>query len=54
MDGKNDNIKEVYFDQYCKTCENRKKKEHESPCDMCLEEPSNQESHKPVYYEEDK
>lgn len=54
MDGKNDNLKEVYFDQYCKTCENRKKKEYESPCDSCLEEPSNQESHKPVYYESDK
>lgn len=44
--------KEVYFDQYCKTCKNNDKKENEDPCDTCLESPVNLHSHKPVKYEE--
>lgn len=45
-------IKEVYFDQYCKTCEHSAKKEDEDPCDKCLNEPVNTYSHKPVYWKE--
>ena len=44
--------KEVYFDQYCKTCEHKDLPESEDPCFDCLEEPTNLESHKPVYYKE--
>lgn len=44
--------KEVYFDQYCKTCEHCEKKEDEEPCDECLDEPVNTYSHKPVNWKE--
>ena len=46
------NTKEVYFDKYCKTCENSGKKESEDPCYDCLTEGSNENSHKPVGYKE--
>ena len=49
MDGM---YKEVYFDQYCKTCEHKDLPESEDPCFDCLEEPTNFESHKPVHYKE--
>lgn len=45
-----DRYKEVFFDKYCKMCKYKKLKEHESPCDECLAEPTNLESHKPVRY----
>lgn len=47
-----DEMKEVYFDQYCKTCVNKDLKEHEEPCDDCLAEGARQNSHKPVKYVE--
>lgn len=47
-----DGIKEVYFDQYCKTCKHEKLKQTENPCYDCLNEPYNENSHKPVYWEE--
>ena len=46
----NEAYKEVYFDQYCKTCEYEKCKEEENPCDDCLNEPVNLYSHKPVMW----
>lgn len=46
-----DGMKEVYFDQYCKTCKHRDLKEEDKPCCVCLEEPMNYNSHKPVKYE---
>lgn len=49
--GMYDSDKEVYFDQYCKTCVNKDLDEHEDPCHECLNNPSNVDSHKPVYYE---
>lgn len=45
-----DVYKEVYYDQYCKTCENKNVKENEEPCFSCLAEPTNLYSHKPVRY----
>ena len=45
------NMKEVYFDQYCKTCVHNKEKETEHPCCDCLEEPARQDSHKPAKWE---
>ena len=47
-----DIYKEVYFDQYCKTCKHEKVKESEDPCEECLSSPTNVYSHKPVKYEE--
>ena len=46
--------KEVYFDKYCKTCKHKKLKETEEPCDECLGEPLNRNTHRPVKYEEKK
>lgn len=40
--------KEVYFGKYCKTCKHSKKKNNEEPCDECLDNPVNVDSHKPV------
>lgn len=48
-----DVYKEVYFDQYCKTCTHEKVAEEENPCAECLDNPVNLYSHKPVNYEED-
>lgn len=44
--------KEVYFDQYCKTCKHEKLDETDDPCDDCLNEPMNVNSHKPTMWEE--
>lgn len=44
--------KEVRFDQWCSKCKYEKCPEWEDPCDICLENPSNEWSHKPVYFEE--
>mgnify|MGYP003533536797 CR=1 FL=1 len=43
-------MKEVYFDEYCRSCEHFSVKEYEDPCDECLSNPSNVYSHKPVKY----
>lgn len=43
--------KEVYFDQYCKSCKRNGLKESKDPCNDCLAEPSNTNSHKPMNYE---
>lgn len=47
-----ENYKEVYFDQYCKTCKYKDTKETDDPCNECLYEPMNLYSHKPVKWEE--
>ena len=47
-----DIYKEVWFDEYCKTCEYSKNKEDEKPCDECLNEPVNLHSHKPVHWKD--
>lgn len=44
--------KEVYFDKYCRTCRHVKLGETDAPCDECLSEPVNLNSHRPVKYEE--
>lgn len=45
-------MKEVYFDQYCQTCKHKDLKESEEPCNECLTETVNLYSHKPVKWEE--
>ena len=42
--------KEVYFDQYCETCEYWLLNDADEPCNECLDNPTNTESHKPVNY----
>lgn len=44
--------KEVYFHKYCKSCKHKKAAETDKPCDECLGEPINLDTHRPVYYEE--
>lgn len=46
--------KEVYFDQYCKSCKYHGLEESKDPCNDCLAEPGNTNSHKPMNYESKK
>lgn len=47
-----ENLKEVRFDIYCKTCKHWELPDEEDPCNECLAIPANNNSHKPVCYEE--
>lgn len=47
-----DYYKEVYFNQYCKTCAHEATKEEDDPCHECLNSPVNVYSHKPVNWKE--
>lgn len=47
-----EHYKEVYFDQYCKTCKYWELEDTEEPCNECLGEPTNLYSHKPVKWKE--
>lgn len=49
-----ESYKEVYYGQYCKTCQHEKDDESDvnSPCYDCLAEPMNVYSHKPTRYKE--
>lgn len=46
--------KEVYFDKYCELCKYKTDDEYDvnSPCFECLEQFTNQDSHKPVNFKE--
>ncbi len=46
--------KEVHYSEYCYRCKHAPKTGFEDPCDECLEHPSNENSHKPVNFEEAK
>lgn len=41
----------VDFDIYCPKCIHYKKSEGEDPCSICLTNPTNQNSRKPIKYE---
>ena len=43
----------VEYEKWCKTCKFGKQDEEAHPCYLCLDEPVNIDSHKPVYYVED-
>ena len=47
-----ESYKEVYYNEYCKTCKHFYTDEWEDPCDECLSKPVNLYSHKPVNWEE--
>lgn len=42
----------VLFSKYCQGCKHVDKKQHEEPCNTCLDNPVNLYSEKPVKYEE--
>lgn len=44
--------KEVYFGEYCKTCKHKDVPEIEEPCNECLEYPVNLYTHRPVNWKE--
>ena len=44
--------KEVYYHEYCKKCKHKNVADTEAPCDECLSEPINLNTHRPVKYEE--
>lgn len=45
------NEKEVLYFNYCSKCKYRTLPENEEPCETCLSEPSNLDSHKPIKFE---
>lgn len=42
--------KEVYYYLYCDTCINRDTDAGDDPCNECLNNPYNDDSHKPINY----
>lgn len=48
----NNRRKEVFFDMYCKTCMYYEQASYLHPCNDCLSNPYNEDSHKPVNWKE--
>lgn len=44
--------KEVRFDKYCKNCKHYEKSEDQDPCWDCLDQGWNEDSHKPIRFED--
>lgn len=44
--------KEVYFNEYCSKCKEVDTSPDKDPCNECLSNPTNENSHKPVYFKE--
>ena len=42
----------VDFDIFCVKCKHKRVSQHEEPCNTCLANPVNEDSHKPVLFEE--
>ena len=42
----------VDFHTYCQKCKYKDKPESEDPCNKCLTNPVNEDSHKPLYFKE--
>lgn len=51
--GEDENMKEVRYDIYCKTCKYHDLPETDDPCDECMCEPMVWGSEKPYMYKED-
>lgn len=47
-----DNHEHIVNFAYCKFCEHKGKKESQDPCDDCLENSVNVESHRPVHFKD--
>ena len=43
-----DEYREVYFHEYCKTCKHKDLPDVNDPCNECLEYPVNLYSHRPI------
>lgn len=50
---KDNDYKEVRFDKYCETCENKNLSETSDICDECLSNPTNLNSEKPINWKQD-
>lgn len=46
-----EDYKEVYFHEHCKTCKHEELDEKFDPCNECLDEPVNYQTNKPVKWE---
>lgn len=42
----------VEFDKYCVSCKHKRVPQTEEPCNECLTNPVNEDSHRPVMWEE--
>lgn len=42
---------EVAFDKYCEQCKHKDRKDFESPCCECMDEPTNLYTDRPVKFE---
>lgn len=42
----------VDFKKYCETCKYKDLDEVKDPCNDCLDNPANEDSHKPLYWEQ--
>ena len=40
----------VDFEKYCKDCEYKDTEDYKDPCHECLNNPSNEHSHKPINF----
>lgn len=47
-----DNLREVHFEKYCKTCKYSDLEEIFEPCTICLESGMNESTDQPVLWEE--
>lgn len=47
----NQAYKEVHFHEYCKSCRHKQVDSNTEPCEECLSEPINLNTHRPVKYE---
>ena len=45
-------MQEVYFDEYCQTCKYKNVKDHDDPCNECLDNPTNKHSNIPINWED--
>ena len=43
--------KEVFFGDWCPKCKHYDTEETDDPCNECLDNPSNEDSHKPVRWQ---
>ena len=48
----NENMKIVYYDEFCPKCKHEALAENEDPCHDCLNTPAVEYSHVPEYFEE--
>lgn len=44
--------KMVFYDEYCPKCKNWKTDEVKDPCNECMDQPFNYDSHKPINFQE--